>query len=62
MSERTWRNKPRRPYGATAKSVLEAHKQNKGFNSTKLGELLGLHPAYVRKALSRNGKALSDRA
>lgn len=50
------------PRGTTAKRVLAAFDRQPHLTSTEIGERLGLHPAYVRKALSRNGRRLKRSA
>jgi hypothetical protein len=48
-----------RPYFKTAARVIAAFDKDPSLSSYKLGEQLGLHPAYVRKALARAGRKLS---
>jgi hypothetical protein len=47
-----------RPRGDTAERVVKAFNRNPKATSTDLGEMLGLHPAYVRKTLTRRGLKL----
>jgi len=54
-----WRKPGKRPYNETAEKVVAAFDKHRDWSSTKLGEFLGLHPAYVRKALQRNGRKLA---
>ena len=53
-----WRKPGKRSYKDTADLVVRTHIRHPNLNSTQLGTKLGLHPAYIRKALSRNGMAL----
>lgn len=48
----------RRKYFETAASVVEEFDRYPWMSSTELGRRLGLHPAYVRTALKRNGRRL----
>jgi hypothetical protein len=48
----------KRPYRETAARVVAAFDRNPQLSSVDLGERLGLHPAYVRKALARNQQKL----
>lgn len=48
----------KRPYFSTAKSVIDLFDKHKNWTSGQIGAELGLHPAYVRKALIRNGRKL----
>lgn len=48
----------RRKYFETAARVVAAFDRTPTATSVEIGERLGLHPAYVRKALTRNGRCL----
>ncbi len=48
----------KRPYGETAARVVAAFDADPSLNSVEIGGRLGLYPAYVRKALSRNNRKL----
>lgn len=50
----------KRPYFQTAASVVALFDKNPKWSSVKLGGRLGLTPAYVRKALARNGRRLAN--
>ena len=49
----------KRPYFKTAQSVLDLFKDHPDWTSVQLGDRLGLHPAYIRAVLKRNGKKLT---
>ncbi len=49
-----------RPYFKTAARVVAAFDENPTISSYQLGEQLGMHPAYVRKALARAGRRLAQ--
>lgn len=51
----------KRPYGKTARRVVEAFMAHPDWTSHSIGAALGLHPAYVRAALKRNGLKLMRR-
>lgn len=51
--------KRRNPRGITANRVVAAFDREPYRTSIEIGKRLGLHPAYVRKALSRNGRQLT---
>lgn len=49
----------KRPYFKTAARVISVYDRHPKLTSTEIGmKLGGLHPAYVRKALARNGRKL----
>jgi hypothetical protein len=56
-----WHRPGKRKYNETGALVVEAFDRNRKLNSVQLGEMLGLHPAYIRKALSRNGRKLAKK-
>lgn len=49
---------PVRPYKVTAQRVVDFFDKHKDMTSYEIAARLGLHPAYVRKALIRNGRTL----
>lgn len=51
----------KRPYVETAERVLHCFYRHHNLNAIMIGEKLGLHPAYVRKALARNGLSTAER-
>jgi hypothetical protein len=51
----------KRPYVETAEKVLHCFYRHHDLNSMRIGEKLGLHPAYVRKALARAGLSTTGR-
>lgn len=52
----TLTNGGKRPRGKTAARVIVAFDRSPKLNSIQLGKKLGLHPAYIRKTLARNGR------
>lgn len=54
------RKRKKRPYFETAFSVVALFDKNPTWTSAQLGMKLGLHSAYVRKALARNGRKLAN--
>lgn len=44
---------------ATAAVVIERFDRNPRVTSARLGRMLSLNPAYVRKTLARNGRKLA---
>jgi hypothetical protein len=50
--------KKKRPYYETADRVIAAFDSDPKQTSRQIADKLGLHSAYVRKALARNGRAL----
>lgn len=48
----------KRPYLETARKVVEFFDKHRNMTSIEIGERLGLHRAYVRKALIRNERKL----
>lgn len=50
----------KRPYFETARRVVKFFDRCPGMTSVEIGEALGLHPAYIRKALSRAGRKLAQ--
>lgn len=52
----TLTNGGKRPRGKTAARVIVAFDRSPKLNSHQLGKKLGLHPAYIRKTLARNGR------
>jgi hypothetical protein len=49
----------KRPYFETARRVVAFFDKNPRMTSVEIGKELGLHPAYIRKALMRNGRRLA---
>lgn len=50
----------KRPYGATAASVVRAFNRNPRASSSQIAAMLGgINPAYVRATLIRSGKRLA---
>jgi hypothetical protein len=48
----------RRAYRITAQIVLKCFDRMPRATSTKIAQILDMHPAYVRKTLYRNGRFL----